>query len=745
MTSKMDQLPISRPAARSLERTLLAVGGALLCAPLLLAILFTAVPDLWPDATWLHDTTLVGVGFAHPAPFSWGAFLHARYQRSLEETFDDGYPGRELLIRLANEAWWRCFGSISLAGDNPVVAGRNSTLFQSDFLREYCCTRPPADTLTKFAGDLERLQAGCRQRGVAFAVLISPSKAAIYPERIPNPWMSLYDGRPRAYDVFRALAAKHGIACVDGHAITMQAKPTAIAPLFARGATHWNPQAAFLAGNALLRLLHDQGQPLQPMEIAQMRVSDRPQGAEKDILGLLNLAFDWNYPVVELALRPRQIPENSRLNAVFVGTSFTTAPAKLLSESGQFAEIDHFDASRRDKCSYRDGQEVLLSTPAPPPDFAREVFSADALIIEINEAALAAPDYAQQFVDDALRFLAAPPRARAAFAAQIFETYAWGQELSFQQGAAGEADRHALAGFSGPEPAGTWMEGSRGAVRLLAPPPSGDVVLDACAAGFADPALGLEQEVEVSVNDHPIGKWEFTGQECVKRSLVVPWHLLKDGPRVVLGFRVSHPTSPAEHGLGSDERRLGLRLSTLCLRPIPAMACEWGRLVTFGSNGEMGRPKIDRTCLSGFSAAQPNGAWTDGSTAVLHLKVPNRTAGDLILRVEASALLDSRANTPGQQAAVYVNDERVTEWCFTDQRPHWLEARLPHRLVDDSGALRVRVEIANPVSPAELGQSDDWRKLGLFFYTLGLQPADGLVREQAAAGPETGSVVTSRP
>lgn len=715
--------PSPSTLARRIEHALLAAGGLLLGAPLALTLLLHFLPGLWPGADWLHNATLFGVGRPPAAVCSWPALGRGGYQAAVERAFNEGFPGREALIRVTNEAWLRIFGASGVTAPDVLAVGPGDTLFQEPYLREYCLERPPAEALDDFVADLARLQAGCRERGVAFAVLLSPSKPAAYPELMPRGWAAVYDSRPRAYEGFRQRLTAARIALVDGPEIIRRAKPTAPAPLFVRGATHWNRHAAFLAADALLTVLRDQGVAALPLQLDELRVTDQPRGPDLDLLELMNLARPWRYPVVELRLRPRPTPEHARLNAVFVGTSFATAPATLLSESGTFSEVDHF--SRRGKWGFFDGQPTVLATFTPTVDFEREVFAADALVLELNEAILPRPTYVREVVAHALHHLAAVgsplPGAKPVFQGDGFRPYAWGEDVRFT------ADENPTrSGFSQPEPGGTWTDSPCAAVRLRpdAPPPPGDVLLEAEVGALADPGRGLSQAVEVTVNGTRVGRWEFPTGERVRQRLIVPRRLLLDGPRVVLGFQVSHPTAPADIGLGRDQRRLGLRFSALRLRPASAAPGEWGRWLRFSPGAAAGT--VDPDAATGFSTPEPAGTWTLGPTATLALRYPAVLPpgeDDLILQADVSPMLDPRPGAPPQRAAVFINDVPVGEWTFpgASPAPGHREARVPRQaLAGSGGVVRVRVEVAHPVSPLELRQSQDARPLGLFFSALRL-------------------------
>ena len=65
--------------------------------------------------------------------------------------------------------------------------------------------------------------------------------------------------------------------------------------------------------------------------------------------------------------------------------SFTTGPGRLMSESGQFGEVVHFSYLSQNKILLQDGKVHVVRTPAAPIDYGSEIFSADALVLELNE------------------------------------------------------------------------------------------------------------------------------------------------------------------------------------------------------------------------------------------------------------------------------------------------------------------------------------------------------------------------
>ena len=212
----------------------MALIALFLFAPLPLTILFQFFR---PWGAWVRTGALAGVETPREyAPFSWHALRHGEFQKSCAAKFNAQFAGRTGLIFLTNETYFRLF-KICLMKSAGLVVGEEDTLYEVGYVEEYCLRRTQTVALSPLAQDLKRLQDVCQRTGTAFVVVISPSKAAIYPESIPDFWMRRYDSRPRAYEDFVASLRSEGIHYVDGHAITAEAKSRAPAPVFPRGGT----------------------------------------------------------------------------------------------------------------------------------------------------------------------------------------------------------------------------------------------------------------------------------------------------------------------------------------------------------------------------------------------------------------------------------------------------------------------------------------------------------------------------
>ena len=395
---------------RIIERVLLVAIVAAFVSPLTLTLLRNSPKHFkWLFGhPWIRNHTLAGVIIRPPdVRFSWPAVASGEFQKSKANRFNDNFGGREGLIRMTNEVWFRLFRDTSTHA-SKIAVGQNDSLFEKIYLREYFLQRVPKQTLAPWVVNLRRLQDFCRKRGMGFVVVLTPSKASIYPEDTPLAWRRWYDPRPRAYVQLLELFRENGISFVDGSALVSAEKSAGrlSAPLFPRGGVHWNSRAAWLAADAVQARFREQNKSLDPIEIMESTLSDHPEGEDADLLRLMNLARPWIYPCERISIKPNPKPESEQLTMAVIGSSFTWELIRQLSASQQFSEVDFYFHYNQYKSCGVDGIFSTVRTPGIPLDFGSEIFAADCLLLEINEAsAIFSEHHLSAFIGDALAHL----------------------------------------------------------------------------------------------------------------------------------------------------------------------------------------------------------------------------------------------------------------------------------------------------------------------------------------------------
>lgn len=380
---------------------------ALFLVPGLLWIVRDRLPGAHP---WLLNRSLVGLSMA-PAPETWSAghWMSGKWQHQTSAFFDQNFPTREALMRGINELYFRAFRTPAWRASTFSV-GRSDAIFTTEYLNEYFMLRPPASQTAAIAEALTNIARLCHENGVPFVLVLSPTKPDVCPEWIPPAWHARLRPETRACDTLRRLLTEAGVPFIDGRETLKNgvASGRFQAPAFALGGIHWTKESALPVANAIVESLRRQGLRVVPLEAEELIVTNTPRDSDADVLALMNLAWKWEYPSPRVRIRPQADSPESKPAIVFIGGSFVTAPAALMSESRQFATISHFTYLRKAKAVFRDGVREVERKPSPTIDYGAEVFTADAVVVELNDYFVVKADYCLWFAEDARAYFADP-------------------------------------------------------------------------------------------------------------------------------------------------------------------------------------------------------------------------------------------------------------------------------------------------------------------------------------------------
>ena len=383
--------------------------------------LLIALPGLQLRYRFIPEETLSGVGVEPQRPaLTREGWWSGQFQSELEAWFDAHVGFRGHAIRTDNQIGLEVFHeAFSNAADTPVL-GRRMMIYEEHYLTAYDGVVHYRDRgLRKRARDLRRLQDSLKERGIAFVLVIAPSKVSIYPEYLPEGFVHPDGLRPTtAYERMLPMLRSEGVHVVDGHAILEEEKGRSRHALFPPGGIHWNRYGAYLVVRRVFEDIEQQlGRPLVGLRCRAISENDEPLLAdqETDVADLMNAWHvghaDWRFPRPEIfaddgggrAFRPK---------LVVVGDSFWTLPDAMIARERLAARNDFFyyfnEFPGADSLNERKG--------AHPGDFYsgmswEYVFSADAVIIEVIEAAIG--DAGFGFVQQAQKSLlpsSSPPR-----------------------------------------------------------------------------------------------------------------------------------------------------------------------------------------------------------------------------------------------------------------------------------------------------------------------------------------------
>ena len=377
------------------------------------------LPGLQMRYRLIPEETLSGVGVPAKKPgLTRAGWWSGKFQSELETWFGEQIGFRGHAIRTDNQIGLSVFHeAFSKAADTPVL-GRRMMIYEEHYLSAYDGVVLFRDRgLRKRARDLRRLQESLAERGIAFVLVIAPSKVSIYPEYLPKGVVQPDGLRPAtAYERMLPMLRKEGVHVVDGHAVLEEEKGRSPHALFPPGGIHWNRYGAYLVVRRAFESLEQQlGRPLVGLGCRAVAEDDEPLHAdqETDVADLMNAWHvghaDWKFPRPDLYAEGAS--DRFRPKVVVVGDSFWTLADAMIARSRLTARNDFFyyfnEFSRADSVNGRES--------AHPGDFFSGmtwdyVFSADAVIIEVIEAAIADAGYG--FVQQAQKNLGPAPSPR---------------------------------------------------------------------------------------------------------------------------------------------------------------------------------------------------------------------------------------------------------------------------------------------------------------------------------------------
>lgn len=712
---------------KGLEKALLGFIAALLVLP---GILTVAVKSTDAELgggrfnEWLRNRTLVSVEAGSFAPLRWQSLLNLKGRKAFERAFNRDYGGRELVVRLTNEGFYRVFNESTTS---QVQFGAPGWIFETAYLREFFLERPQKKEVEALVAAISTIQKVCRDRGIGFAVLITPSKASLSQEYLPERWLPRFDERPRGYDLLPEMLLAHQVEYVDGRLLGERLKRAAIPwDVFPRGGAHWGSPLALETTHALADVLRRQGVP-----IAELRTVDTPGNdpysklhdsdqelIDADAATIANLALRWSYPVLHSRVLPALRAESRNLTGVFVAGSFTFRMVYQMMDTGQFDQIDtyyYYETLR----SHLKGKKNPEISRFDTVDFDQRFFSADFLVLEVNEQRMSSGQsmHLNRFLKDALEYLPNPGAPKKPFRRIGYAPMKVGDELVISEGQGAKIASAALVGFTEPGGSRVWTEGKEALINLALPEAPGDgdaVTLGVETEAFIEGGL-TEQKVEVFAGEMKIDEWAFyTDSRGGIKPIVIPRELMEDGVRARLKFVIGRPTSPYELGLSADERKLGICIKSMWrtgtkgnhLRSSPLEKGE--RLVLAPEQPDSAMPRSHL----GFSASPDGVVWTVGSEADIHLMLKDETEGERVLWVQTDAFLASGLRS--QKVTVFANGKKIGDWVFDETRNAGVRKLVipPDHAREDGGVL-LKFFIAHPTSPYESGLSADKRKLGI--------------------------------
>jgi hypothetical protein len=339
-----------------------------------------------------------------PSRLTMESWLNGTFQKDFDEWFSTNFGARVPLVRLSNEIGQRLFGITS----SGILVDARHNLYTGGYLKDYyhACSDSDRRAVSALAGDLAELQDLLHRKGIAFVYLVTPSKAAIRPAVVQG-----VEPKPASYRVYNELIAqlrRHKVNYVDGHLVTQDLESLAY-PTFPQGGLHWSELAAVHTFNEVLKSINNQlnRTAFSTVSIGKTLV-EKPDPVESDLANLMNMMKPLtNYECIHGQLTATDQSAKKRSALVLEGSSFCGQLTAIADKAELCKTMRHYFYFTRTLISWPDGRHVQ-GLDESAVDWDGDVFSADAIVVENNEALNF--DHNAKFVRAALNKLKEPSK-----------------------------------------------------------------------------------------------------------------------------------------------------------------------------------------------------------------------------------------------------------------------------------------------------------------------------------------------
>jgi hypothetical protein len=215
------------------------------------------------------------------------------------------------------------------------------------------------------------------------------------------------------------------------------------------------------------------------------------------------------------------------------------------------------------------------------------------------------------------------------------------------------------------------------------------------------------QPVTLYANGREVAKYVAQGRE--KRRVHIPFSCIKPDKTLVLRFELPGAISPDEVRHNGDKRQLALGFYALGLFAAPMDEVRGKTLSFVGADGAPARKR----CLEGVGQPEKAFSWTVGDKLSMKFPVAPHPDKALSVTLRYGTLL------PKERVIVSANGQTIATYVAKGDGKR--KFMVPPTCFSDDGTVTLTFSFPDAVSPKELGQGGDDRKLALRLYSVTLK------------------------
>lgn len=363
-----------------------------------IAVIFAAVIS----ATFLRfppDWTLAGVETKPSSPqVTANSWFTGKFTADAEHWLTRRFGFRGAAIRLAHQLDWEFYRILPEPG-TKIDIGLDHWIFEHEYIRHYAKRFPmkteAADTT---AARLAALHKALLEDGKALVVCMSPSKPAVYPEKLTeeiSPSAKAIRKYTPARDTMAEALEKHGVPYLDGTTTLISWKESSPL-LFPANGSHWNAYASQRCFGEIWELARHDIPTLPEIPKVTGYYERPPSRTDSDLSALYNMiCYPYAeervpYPVMGEMAKPAK-----QVRVLGIGDSFSFQLADAMARTGvvldytlfyYFTAIYHFqlnEGEMPDKVNL--GKCRVGTIDHTTFDMATAMRDYDVLLIEFND------------------------------------------------------------------------------------------------------------------------------------------------------------------------------------------------------------------------------------------------------------------------------------------------------------------------------------------------------------------------